>query len=138
MHHDIFEGLTELLAGYVLSKSHDYSYHNCWKWDGNYLCKMTYHPEAILWATFCSHVKLSETFPIYFYQENCDWNQSLNNFEENVKSAGYTKFHNPFNHTDESDIDQFTNECKNAFGEEEFESMRSNHARHIDFSLITL
>ena len=137
-HRGLFEGLTELLAGYVLSKTYWHSYHNCWQGEGLDLCKMTYYPQAALWATFCSRVPLSDTFGIYFQEGNKNWYELTKDFENKVQSSGFLDFSNPFDDSDISGEDRLTEECINMLGGDVFESRYKSNKRHVDFDLIRI
>lgn len=136
-HKAMYEGLTELLTGYVLSKTYPHSYHNCWWVHGRDLCQMTYDPQIYLWAAFCQCLSLSNTFPIYFNQTGKEWKQITTKFEDRVRSAGFKNFDNPLDDSSESDQGRFFDECINAFGEK-FQSAYETRSKGVDFGLIRL
>jgi hypothetical protein len=136
-HRPLYEGLTELYAGYMLDKSYPKSYHNCWLGQGGQLCRMTYKEEASLWATFCNSVPLSTTFDIYFHQPSKDWNVISHDFQSRVRLLGFNDFLSPFDDSETSDTDRLREECIKIMGLDDFESRLKKNKTSLDFNQIS-
>lgn len=94
-----YEGLTEFLTGYVMSKSFPDCYQNCWRTQLMRKCQLTYEPMTKIWSSFCNFIPLSIVMPIYFYNGVTDWNGMFSKFIQQIHNCGFKNFQNPFTPT---------------------------------------
>jgi hypothetical protein len=89
----LFEGITECLTGYILSKEYDYVYANCWKNDQASLCRISdlYRPNCSRWGAFFHFVPIKTALPLYF-EPTPNWSERCMRFAEAVRRSGYNAF----------------------------------------------
>jgi len=62
---NLFEGLTEFFAGYIMSSKYPDCY-EAWKEQKYQECSVTYISFVKLWAAFCRFIRMQELLRIYF------------------------------------------------------------------------
>ena len=128
-----YEGLTELLTGYILFKEFSECYNNCFRSIGH-LCEITYTPYVKLWVGFCNFISLKNLISIYFPTEKTLENE-VENLVKKVNALGFKKFGNPLSAGKLATDIKFKINCQNAF-ESEFTNIYKNRELWTDFSKV--
>lgn len=131
----IFEGLTELYTGFILSKEFCSCYEQCWRLESNMRCQMTYEQPTKIWAAFCNFIPITETFRLYFVNGYTDWTTETENFTSQVIANGYPKFKNPFKSPSYNSHLQLYSECRKNF-DSSFKNICINREKFTDFTSI--
>ena len=129
----LFDGLTEFYAGYILFQEFRNCYTDCFMPTGQ-LCEMAYIDYTKLWATLCHFVSLRNTIELYFPTGNL-WDDEVDHFVQNIINLGFTKFINPFARAGPASITRFEMICNNTFGDQFFR-ISQKKSRFIDYNYI--
>lgn len=114
---EFFEGLTELYAGYLLSKSYQSSFNNCWQSQMKTKCSMNYNRSLKTWAAFCCFIPLKKTASIYFNNNSISLEEQFARFTSELVGLGYKKFESFPNMNDLDIVNEFQQRCSESFGE---------------------
>lgn len=131
---NLFEGLTEFFAGYVMFRNYPDCY-VAWKEESYQECSVTYPPSVRLWSSFCRYVPISELLKIYFWDGSRNWEAKYSNFLQAIHQAGYPNF-GDFRRQPTPTIEaRILEECLRNFGRNEFLRIyRGSLAETLDFS----
>ena len=94
LHKSFFEALTELYSGYILYKTQQEAYCNCWKQDSKMLCEIRYYNYLIKIAPIFRFIPMNYTYDLYFYKSGSNWNLAITFFVAKIKTH-YSNFTNP-------------------------------------------
>ncbi len=126
---DFYEGLTEFYTGYLLDKNYNSCYENCWMWSSKRPCQFTYPQQTRVWIAFCHCINISETVPIYFYNDSKNWESISESFIDKIKQITNTNFANIFeNKTKRPSWVSFHQECIKHLGSRYEEVYHSNNS----------
>lgn len=128
-----YEGLTELLTGYIIFRELSDCYEKCFRPVGN-LCQITYDPYVKLWVAFCNFVSIRTLIPIYFPTEN-SLDQEISEWVERVNQLGFPNFTNPIVKGGMSTDTKFKIICQKTFGNQ-FKQICKDRNLWTDFSRI--
>jgi hypothetical protein len=129
----LYEGLTEFYAGYIMSKAFQNSYQNCWRTKIMRKCQLTYEQQTKVWAAFHNFIPISETVPIYFYQNRTDWDKLFSEFTQRIQYLGFPKFQNIFTVGGPATYLKLQAQCSKLFGKK-FSEICNNRDQYTDFS----
>ncbi|MDG7018498.1 MAG: hypothetical protein JRN73_09135 [Nitrososphaerota archaeon] len=89
----LFEGLTEFLTSFVLMKRYPYCYEHCLN-DKSRPCYYTYQYETKIWSALCHVIPIRALVPIYFWNDDLDWENLFGRFVDTIRRNGYPRFPN--------------------------------------------
>lgn len=132
----IREGLTQFLTGYVLWKKH----HQCYEaWKSKvypqWCALAAYEDMTRIWYTFCRFVNFEEIKKLYFGINSSDWNNIWREFIASINNANY-KFDDPLQGRVARFQDRFVDQCRKAFGRNNFDRIFDMESSDLDYGLI--
>lgn len=133
---NLFEGLTEFFAGYVMSCRYPDCY-QAWKEERYTHCSITYIPLVRLWAAFCRFIPMSELVKVYLWEGTKSWEARCSDFLGAIHQAGYPNFDDFVRHRQPTVDTKILEECLKNFGRRKFRSIyESPLANALDFNQI--
>lgn len=138
VYYPVFEGLTELYAGYIFHKLYPNQAESCWK-SCDMLCTMTREHFVRTFGALCHFIPMCETTRIYFAPSdtNYTFNQAVSDFVKVIHNHGFRSFQNPLDLSNVRFYGTFMSQCEKTFGKT-WSSIRDSNSLYVDFDKMVI